>query len=457
MEILNTPLGNEATSIMNSGSTETSFGWDALIHFKSTDKTTGKVTDLIYKPASVVAVVIRRDYARSYTDEMTCSFLIPLGKYARQIYPSRNDLQISLSKVPFGETTDDISKDIEIQTERYSATLIDKGQSITEAQGTETNDEYSLDLTNVLEVHFQLYNKAIEQLRLISVGGVYRKVNVGALVQTMLTTESSKINIDNIRAVEGVSMLAVSNKEKKEQIVITQGTRLTDVPDYLQKTIGIYNAGIGSYIQGKQWYVYSLFDTTKFNDRKDTLTIIVLPKKKFPNLDRTYRVVNGSLTVLVTSETGYKDDSGTQYLNEGNGARFADANKMVDSSVTIKNNKAIMARGANNSEFVSGKRPDGINNVSLPGQRITSNPFSVYSDLNRRSGGLFSAVWKNSDFKLVTPGMMAKVLFFDEDEIKEYYGIMQAVDHVSHSLGLGSVRYENQSILSIFVNKAKPI
>jgi hypothetical protein len=446
MEIENTPLYREAREIIESGQTGTNFSWTARIHYGDQSK--------YYDPLLVESVNIRRDYTNNFTDEMTCTLLLPLGKYARQIYPNRNKLEITLYKLARKEVSSDISEDEGVQAERYSATLIDVGPSATEGQGMEANDEDALDLVKLVDVHFQLFNKSVEQIRLITVGGIFRRTKVDQLILSMLTNETANVTIDAARAIEGIDLVPVSNQETKEQIIITQGTKLVDVVGYLQKRIGVYAADIGSYLQSKHWYVYPLYDTTQFEARPATLTILVLPQRKFTGIERTYRKNGDSLVILLTSETGFKDDSGVQYLNEGNGARFADANKLLEQSVSTTGNRTTMARGTNNSEFSTDTNGNGLNHIPIPIQRITANPFTVYSELNARNGGTFKGVWQNSDSSLLTPGMATRIVYADEGEVKEIYGVLLGCDHISHKTGdFTSQRFINQSVLSFFVKK----
>jgi hypothetical protein len=446
MEIEKTPLYREIQDVINAGATPANIGWSATVHLNDKGD--------IYNPLQVVAVNVLRDYKANFSDEITCTLLIPLGKYARQIYPNRVNLQISLYKAPLKESGGALDYDKEIESQRYSATLIDEGRAVTEAQGQESNDEDALDLSDIVEVHFQLYDKSLEQIRTMTVGGVFRQTTVDQVVLGVLTNESKKAKVDNKQTIEGVDLVAISNKEKKEQIVVTQGVSLIDFPNFIQNKYGVYSAGLGSYIQNKLWYVFPLYDTTQFEKRPKTLTIMVLPKNKFPEIERSYRVIGDSLTVLMTGDTGFKDDSGTQYLNEGNGARFGDANKIMEDYSKTKGNKTIVSRGKNNSEFITDTKPDVLNNVPIAGTRITANPFAVYSNLTSRKGGMFKGVWENSEASLITPGMVVKIIYFDNNEVNEFTGVMQAAKHVSLRVGdIKSKKHVNNSVVYVFVNK----
>ena len=445
MEITYTPLYREATSIVNNGETGSGVGWKAIIHIVGQNKT--------YVPLQVIAINIRCDFVKAYTDEFTCTLLIPLGKYARLIYPNRTSLEITLSKTPLRESSDDARYDAELESERYSAILIDGDKSPTVGQGRETNDEDSLDLMDMLPVSFQLTNKAMEKLRMVSVGGIFRNTTVKDTIRSLLTKQSQDIKVDNKRVLEGVDIVEPKNASKRDHILLPQGIKIFDVCDYIQKNIGVYNAGVGSYIRNKIWYVFPLYDTTRFNECKQTLSLLILPRNKFPQLERTYKKKGNSLTVLITSETGFKDDSGTQYLNFGNGARFADANKFMEGFNETKDNTTLVARAKNINEFKLEDRPDGVNLINVTQNKITANPYYEYSKLIGRKGGIFKAIWENSEPSLLIPGMMTRISYYDEGGVKEIYATLLGAEHSSMRMGdFGSQKHVVNSLMHFFVN-----
>lgn len=446
MEIEKTPLYKEAMSIIQHGEAQANVGWKAIIHLGITEET--------YIPLQVVAVNIRRDYNLAYADEMTCTLLIPLGKYSRKIYPNRNDLQITLIKTSLKGNTASINRSKDTETERYSATLLDDCMAIAEGKGKESNDEATLDLHGIADIHFQLYSKAVEQVRMMTVGGVFRQTKLDQVILGILTKESSKAKVDDKKVITGVDLIPISNSEKKEHVVITHGIKVIDLPNYLQNKYGIYNAGLGSYIQNNVWYVFPMYDTTQFEKREKTLTILVLPSSKLPELERSFRKNGDSLVILVSSDTGFKDDSGTQYLNDGNGARLGNANKYLESFSTTKDNKTTISRTKNNSEFITDTKPDNLNHVNVAGERITANPYTVYSNLLSRNGGVFQCIWENSSPNLIIPGMITKIIYFDKNEIKELIDVTLGVKHTSMKVGdMNTLKHTTNSSLSIFVNR----
>lgn len=446
MEIEKTPLWKDAQDIIINGEDVAKVSWSAIIHLNNEENE-------IYIPLSVIAVNIRRDYNASYADEITCTMLIPLGKYARRIYPNRNNLEITLTKTHLKGFTRYTNKDIPPDVEKYSATLIDEDRAIVEAQGKESNDEYSLDLMNLADIHFQLYTKSVEQIRMMTVGGSFRKTNVSDVILSLLTNEPKRAKIDKKLLLEGVDLIPASNKETKEHIVVTHGIKIFDLSNYLQNKYGVYSSGLGSYIQNKMWYVFPMYDTTQFEKREKNITILVLPTSKAPEIEKSFRKKGDSLTVLVSGETAFKDDSGTLYLNDGNGVRIGDATKHLEGYSTTKDNKTKIERVKNNSEFITEQRENELNNLLLSGDRITANPFVVYSNLLSRKGGVYKCTWENSDPSLIFPGMLGKIIYFDKDQIKEIYGVILGSNTSSVKIGdMSSNRHITNTLLYVFVN-----
>ena len=447
MEIEFTPLYTETTNVINNGVTTANNSLSAVVHY-------GEDPTDIVTPLYLVSVNYIRDYVSNFGDEITCTMHIPLGQYARLIYPNRLNLQVTLIKTTLDEVTDDDNLDSGIETELYNAVLLNDNPSPTVGQGAESNDIDALDLTQIVDVHFQLYNDSLEQIRVIQTGGIIRSSTVEDAILTTLTSSSQDIKVENEKAIEGIDMVDADNTDEKGQIVIPHGTRIIDLPDFIQQRVGVYNSGIGSYIQDNFWYIYPLFDTSHFEKRLYTLNIIILPKRKFSNIERTFQEQNGVLTILITGDAGFRDDNGTHQLMFGNGARFADASSLMDVAGNTSGNKTLIKRNKNNSEFLANKNiANGVNNAPVHSSRITSNPFKVYSELASYNGGMYKCVWENSDHSLIQPGMLAKINYVDEGGIQTLFGVVHVLTHISQRYsGFSIDKFKNQTILNIFVN-----
>jgi hypothetical protein len=446
MEIEESSLYREILAIIRGGAKPVHYLWTAQIHI-------GNDT---YIPLKVLSIDFRCDYELNYADEVMLMLALPGGMYAKRIYPNQSKLEITLFRSPIGEVSTSGDDEVQPQSERYTATLIDRGNPGVEGNGGNTPTEAILDLTTIHNIEFQLVNKSLEQLRMVSVGGIYRYTDVETVIRAVLTKESRKTQVEEVRKVKGVDMVPATNNVQRDHIVLPQGLQLVKVPEYIhQKCGGVYSAGMGYYLQGDFWYVYPCYDTTRFNQAERTLTVINVPKNKFPGIERTYRQDGKNLVVLATGEVRLADDSDAAQLNDGNGVRFADASKMMEGYVTVKDNKVAAARGANVSEFVSSQRPNGMQNVQLSSNPINANPHAEMSKLARREGSYLQMVWENSLPNLVYPGMMTKVLYLDEENIKEIYGVVLKVHHYVGLQGEGMTasRHVNNTMLAIFVKK----
>jgi len=446
MELESSPIYNEVLKITEESSKPVSFYWTAEIH---TD-------DLNIDIFKVTTINTFRDYEKNFGDEISLETAIPLGVYAKIIYPNRNKLEITLIKTALFEAGDRVSEDEPVESERYKAVLVLDG--LPPVEGTEMGqmDQFSLDLKDILKINFQLFNRSLEKLRLVTVGGIFRRTKAEDVIRGNLARESARIKIIGEKAIEGVDIVDTTNKENREHIVIPQGTKLIRVPTFIQERCGgMYNAGIGTYLQDRVWYIYPLYDTTRLLKAERTLTLIKVPKNRYTGIERTYRVEGTSLFVLGTEQSNFTDDASVKFMNKGNGVRLADARQFMGSVAKTSNNKAVISRGKLNSEFISKKKEDEVNNVQMSDDQISANPFIEYSKLMSRNGGIFEFVWENGKPTLLFPGMMTKVLYMDGDDISELNGVLLSVQTLTQISGSGmaSSRHKTTTHLSVFVNK----
>jgi hypothetical protein len=449
MEIEESSLWREIQAITQAGKKPVHYTWEAEIH----------VNGETIKPLKVLSVDNVQDFELKYADEILLTLAISGGKYTKRIYPFKDAIEITLYRTPIGEMDDSVEDEEKPQSERFVATLIDTGNPLLEANGMNAPDETTLDLTNLFNIEFQLVNKALDQLRMVTVGGIYRNTTGEDVIKAVLTNESKKIKVEGGRLPQGVQMVPGANKKARDHVILPHGLKLVDVAEYVHaKCGGVYSAGMGYYYYGDYWHVYPCYDTTRFNKASNTLTVINVPKNKMPGIERTYRKDGSNLVVLATGEVRFQDDSEVQQLNLGNGVRFAEADKFVEGGVVkTAGNKAVATRGTNTSEFVSSERKSGNNNVRLSSNPINSNSFVEYSKLARRQGSVLTFVWENSLPELLHPGMMVKVLYMLEDEIREVYGVALKAHHFTEvaSPGYTETRYVTRTALAVFVQLIK--
>lgn len=408
------------------------------------------------KPLKITGIDFVGDYAGAYADEVYLEIAIGAGTFSHLIYPFKEDLEITLFRVPLMAQTLDTHTDEETLSFTFRAQLVDTGSTVMENNTRFGSNAMAGDLIDILYVKFQLIDPLLEQIRMLTAGGLFKDSTPGDVLRYVLTESSKQIELDEENKVEGVDMVDPSNTTAQKHIVIPHGTRLVEVPDFLQtQCSGIYNAGLGFYLQKYNWYVYPLFDTTRFDNTLKNLTLINVPKNRMPDIELTYRTTSNQVIAIVTGSVMHKDDSEQRQANEGNGVRFLDARKVMDGFAETKNNRTQVLRAGNNNEFVIEQRKTGLNNVQNAPTRITSNNFVELSRLARRKGSLMQCEWQNSDPDLIYPGMPVKFMYVVEGEVQETTGIVVGAHHYIHTYGKGptSRRYMNTTVLSLFLDR----
>lgn len=449
MEFEQSSLMLEVNAITAQGAKPVQFQVNAQVIVNTTGQT--------IIPLKVLNVDIERNYLDGYADHILLEMSLPLGQYSKLIYPYKNNLDIQLTLVPMMETGDQVNTSGTPQSETYTATILDTGSPAMEQNGFNAPTQYNLDLTGQIPVHFQLVNKALDQMRMMDVGQVFRGATVDDAIKTILTTVSQTTTVNGQRTVQGVTMQKSANPQARQHIVLPHGVKLVDAAKYIQKYAGgVYNSGMGCYLQGNQWHVFPSMDTTRFNTSQSTLTVINLPKNKYTNVERTYRQAGGQLVVLATGNVKFRDPSNAKQLNSGNGIRFSDATKFMGGFATLGDNKALASRGDNNNEFVGLQRPNGNNNVHRSNNPINANSLEEYSKLTRAMGSVIQLEWQHSNPLLITPGLPTQIMYLDEDSIQTINGVVVGAHHYMQMLGnnFSAAKYATSTVLSIFVQPA---
>lgn len=450
MELETSPLWSEIQSILTSDTKSTAAYYTADISF-------GDTTITSYKLISIDNI---RNYESNIGDECIIDILLPLGTYAKQVYPNKHILEITLNKTVLSDIGESSAVGEKIGLERFKAImLVDETPSL-EGSDLDRYDEEALNLQKIITVSFQLLNRTLEKLRISNVGGIFRNTTANDVIKGILSSESVKVKVDSVPAITVVDMVDSQNKQKRDHIVIPQGTKLLEMPSYLQKRCGgVYATGLGTYLQGKAWWVYPLYDTQRFNtDTRTTLVIFKVPSKRFNNVERTYRVDGNSVFVLGTGDVQHKDDGETGFVIDGNGFQIAQAKQFMNGgAVAVEDNKAVVSRGKLNSEPILFNKADNVNNVQVSKNKISDNSFVEYTALTARNGGITTMEWQNAEPNLLIPGMCVKIHYMDNDKLVETNGTLLSVQILTSLVGITmtSKRHTTTCALSIFVNKIK--
>lgn len=446
MALDDTSLTSEINVIAAQGPKPVHCEWTAVITTPFEDVT----------PQRVLGIDIHRNYVDNYTDEIFIDLAIGLGTYQQKIIPYATDLTITLKRTPLkeGNAQSDLTQDIEAQP--WRATLVKKSSKAVEGNTTYGSSVNDGDLTSIETVTLQLLDKAVEQTRMQSVGTILKASTVGDAIKYMVTKVAQSLKVDTVNQIKGVDMVPPNNLTVYPHLVIPHGTLAVDVPGYLAHHFGApYSAGMGAYLQHGIWYIYPLWDLTRYDKAARTLTVINIPKNRMPMADRTYRMTYNQVILLATGDVKHLDPSDSLQLNQGNGARYADAAATMDGFGQVAGNKMVAERVKNANEVITDKRDTGLNNVQMAATRITANPFDELGKLAARMGSIVLVTWQNSEPGLIFPGMPARYLYEVNGKVFELKGtVVKSQTQISQQTpGLFPGPHLSSTAITLFVER----
>lgn len=444
MAIEDSSLQLEISRVLADGPKPVSAHWNCI--FETSE---GEVT-----PIKLLSLDIQRRYNENFADKIILSVVIGLGSFIHHLYPFKDDLSVLMTRRPLREDYEEADIE-EIDTRRYRAILLTDMSDKVESKSSATQSADAGDKFDIVELQFQLLEEAVEHIRVMTVGGIYNRIVPGKVIQQVLTEAAMSLDLTEEDGIVGVDMVDPDNTETREHLVIPHGTKIFDLPAYVQDLGGgVYNTGIGCYLQMGTWYIYPEYDTRRFDDIPDTLTVINVPENRYTSLNRTYRLAGKHLIVLATGEVSHLDASNVTQINMGTGTRYTDTERLIDGFGETKGNKTTVRRGDNNSEYQATQRQDRLVNAPVAAERSTSNPYTQATRLARRQGEYIQLVWENSDPDVIYPGMPAKFLYLDGGEVSELEGIIMAADHYIHNTHSGMVvgNHRCNSTLVLFVS-----
>lgn len=450
-QIEQTPLWLEIKTVINSGKKPVKYTYKGMLHTEKEDNPILRIS----------SIDIQRDYVNNIGDRIVIEFKMALGDYVSRLYPFRANLEFSLKKILLHESGGYRDSESDIYIEKYKAVFLPEENPHVAATGLEMYDTSTLNNVDLVTVKLDLLNRSLEPLRIKMVSGVFRNVTQKQIIHSLMMGESNKVKVEGKPAIDGISIVEPNNTKVNPHVVINSGLRLTNLPSYLQDSMnGVYTAGIGTYLQTfnkqKLWFVYPLFNTTRFDENVDKVIFYSLPAERLAGIDRTYNK-DGSVTkILVTASRKYKDNADNDHINYGVGFKMSNASSFMKKPVELTENGPVGSRTKLNYEVANQERKDGLNFTPVADNAISSNPFTEYSKVLARNVARIDLVWENADPDMIYPGMPCKYIFLIKDKPVELKGIIAGI-HCYISLQGNSIMdniHRNTCAVSIITEKS---
>lgn len=380
------------------------------------------------KPVRFDYYQVHRDYSSGQLgDLLTIEFMMNLGDYTFDLMPYRDDIKVEIVEVPLMENNSERDWEAQSYTTRYKGILNiagDDNMVLANKQSAMTSKE-SMNQVGMKAVTMQLVDDLVYRMMMVSIGTTLRRMTTMDALVSLYTYYGNALGGTDETRLLGKQVAPGFSTEVRHQIPFADGMMLKDVGRYLQNEEGgVYPTGLGRYIQDRILYVYSLFDTTRYRKNVKVLNVINIPNDRFKGSEKTFFDSARSITILATGENSVTDDGIATKIQDGNGLRFADANKVLSGFSTVKDGRMLMDRASNINEVVAQPLADGLNNVRWAEDRLTGNPYKQYTTMAQKAGQPFQIEWLRGNANLLEPGMPVKYQVIEDLVVKTYYGVL---------------------------------
>lgn len=394
------------------------------------------------------------DYELSFASVITATVVVPLGDYSKLIYPSKEKLEFILKTEKLNYNYSDSQEDSTLVM-TYNVSLDPELRPFMSEDNN--NEDLPKDIQNLIdfvEFEVQLKPKLVDDINKVVCGGQYLNTTTSDVIRDAISLHCAQLELDDDQKLLGVNVHNTASEDVHPTVIIEHGTLLQDLADYVHiKQGGVFPAGMAQFVHDRVWYIYPPYDTKGYDEALNKMTIISVPAKRYPQVEKTYIAENGMITVLSTGNKRIKSDKSQIQDNAGNGVMFTDANQILSGFSKGGTNTSLVRRSQNNSEFLGEAKSDGKNNVRMSPERITSNPYLANSRLARSQGHFYTLEWENADPTLIRPGLNIKILYLNEGEVREVNGVLLK-SHIQTKLmgkGMMASGYRSFAALVVFV------
>lgn len=411
--------------------------YGALIHTPDDD----------IEPYLLKIVETMRNYNKYVGDYVVVTMEIMGGVFIKDIYPHRDSLEISIVRTN--------KSNLKIHEEkRYKAILINNNKNVYGSEYTSSTKE-ELNRRFMVTAEFQCLDLVVEGLRAILVDGIYESVLLKDVIQAEFTEKINNLAINGEVPDVNIDIVEPVNNNEIKQLVVPTGVKILDFPSYLQNTIyGVYNAGLGTYVQTYNdkptIFVYPLFDVNRFDMVDKKMIVYFTPNVKFDHIETTYDIDGDILKVLAGTNLKSEDDAENEFIDQGDSYIRVKPDLMMNRNVMTSTSGMTLDSDTQVEGLKFKERRDGMSIPTYLG--LESNVYKHRSMTARKALASYSFVWYYSKPDLIYPGMPLKYVYEDRDGgIKELLGVVQAtatvVDIVKGTRSTYVVFYANKPIV----------
>lgn len=368
------------------------------------------------------SIEVLRDYVNNYSDYILVTFKMGLGDYIKDILPFSDNLEMTM-----------IRRDSKQQVVlRYKLVLVNN-VDIPKGDLFSKMTKADLNKADVVTIQAQCVDRYVEALRTINVDGIYRYSKVGDLLRFAMDKAITDTVVANEKLDVKIDCVEPNNDRVYKHIEVPTGTKLLDLPSYLQNTnYGVYNGDIGTYFQltvenkDNVIYVYPLLSSKLFDSAKKKLIVYKTINSKLDYSDNTYFEDGDILKIISGSNVKTLNTSSNEILNSGTELVKMDPDIIAQRNNITQSDKTMVANKSNlkGSSYV--ERNDSGKNTTYLGN--TDNLFPHRSAMLKKTMGIYQIQWNHSVPDLIYPGMPVMYVYEDSaNGVVRMYGTVQIV------------------------------
>ena len=342
--------------------------------------------------------------------------------------------------------------------ENYDAFLTDNTSEAVETRPGATTGDQRDDLGGLVTVHVHLVEKGLTEFLRWDVGGVYRNETVGRLIQGLMSQPLKALSATGTVGYN-VTIYQPSNTEIYYQRLIPNGVHLIDLPGWIQETWGVYSTGLGYYLKQGMWWVFPLYDLTRYDNTVKTprtrMTIINVPPNERMGVTSSYLIEGNEIYVYATGDTSHIDNSDRGLDDIGTGFRAAKAGNLLDKFDVSKGGNTTIPTARNVTPLTFEQRKGVVDNIKPVPGLFSSNIWRDSTRVAMQMGNYVNLLWENSNSSLLYPGMTVKFIYKAAGIPYALKGILLGAD-TKIETPLASViddKYKNTTNLMIFVER----
>ena len=358
-------------------------------------------------------VEILRDYRNNVGDHTIVSFTMGMGDYVKGVIPYNNDLEMTLI---FNYYDDEYPL-------RYNAVISSNLSGVSgSVYGGLTRVE--LNEAEMVSVELQLTHPLLDILRVIDINGIHNYTDVGTVIKAELLDTVKQVKIDGKTPTIDINMVPANNQQTYRHVEIPYGTNILDLPSYLQNQhYGVYNTGIGTYLQNFNLttdkevkptvFVYPLHNTQQFDNPVRKLLILSTPSFIYDNMDNTFLLDGDNLTIIGAGSVKDNDDGSNRIRDQGGGLLLTNSDSVLGVKKQVTNSTLINDPTRN---------VNGVNAIPNEGSitkrtivNNTSNSYRYVSEVTSRDVSLYQIIWRFSNPELLYPGMPVAYVIDDSE------------------------------------------